>query len=207
VRFFRRAAVDRLNIGCGRHPLEGWTNLDSQRLPGVDRVVDVRKRLPYRGVSFIFAEHFIEHLPLQAGLRFLVRCRRALAPDGVLRLSTPNLAWVMATHHRPEDSVPPEQGLEDCLRTNLAFRGWGHEFLYNRAALTLALRSSGFDAVSFHEYGESPHPELRGIEGHVRSEDYPGLPHVLVAEAQGTTRPARLPELLVSEFCRDIESR
>lgn len=31
----------RLNLGCGRRPREGWVNVDSAELPGVDYVVDL----------------------------------------------------------------------------------------------------------------------------------------------------------------------
>jgi predicted SAM-dependent methyltransferase len=196
-----------LHVGCGRRHLKGWVNIDRQRLPGVDRVVDVRRRLPFRDAAFVYAEHFLEHLPLEEGLRFLVRCRRALRSDGVLRLSTPNLAWVLATHYRGDEALSPEEGLVDCLRTNLAFRGWGHQFLYNRASLAMALASAGFETVSFYAYGESLRSELRGLEGHAPSPDAPGLPHVLVAEAEGVASPQKLPALLISEFCRDIDSR
>ena len=210
MRFWRRRTPPgpiRLHIGSGQRHLDGWINLDNQNLPGVDRVVDVRSGLPYEGVAAIFAEHFLEHLPLEAGLGFLRECRRALAADGVLRLSTPNLAWVLATHHRFDEALSADQGLFDCLRTNKAFRGWGHQFLYNRAALSLALAAAGFAEVSFHAYGESARPELAGLEGHEKSGDSPELPHVLIAEATGSAAPRPLPEAWLAEFRRDMAAR
>ena len=197
----------RLHIGSGQRHLDGWVNIDHQELPGVDRVVDVRDGLPFANVATIYAEHFIEHLPLEAGLAFLTECRRVLAPEGRLRLSTPNLAWVLETHYRHEPSLPEDQGLFDALRTNKAFHGWGHQFLYNRASLSLALAAAGFADVSFHAYGESPHPELAGVEGHEKSGDVPELPHVLIAEASGRAAPRPLPEAWLAEFRRDIAAR
>lgn len=197
----------RLHVGSGQRHLEGWINIDNQELPGVDRVVDVRDGLPFSNVAVIYAEHFLEHLPLEAGLAFLRECRRVLAEDGVMRLSTPNLAWVLATHYRHEASLPEDQGLFDALRTNRAFHGWGHQFLYNRASLSLALAAAGFAEVSFHAYGESSHPELVGVEGHEKSGDVPELPHVLVAEARGRAAPRPLPESWLAEYLRDIGAR
>ena len=213
MRPFRRAGTTRenepvrLHIGSGQRHLPGWINLDNQQLPGVDRVVDVRDGLPFEDVAMIFAEHFLEHLPLEVGLFFLVECRRVLRPDGILRLSTPNLAWVLATHYRHDDALSQDQGLFDCLRTNRAFHGWGHQFLYNRASLDLALAAAGFAGVSFHAYGESPHPELQGVEGHEKSQDVPELPHVLIAEAAGRADPRPLPEAWLAEFRRDMDAR
>jgi predicted SAM-dependent methyltransferase len=212
LNFWRRekpapAGPIRLHIGSGQRHLEGWVNIDHQKLPGVDRVVDVRNGLPFEDVSTIYAEHFLEHLPLEAGLAFLRECRRVLEPGGRLRLSTPNLAWVLATHYRLDESLSDDQGLFDCLRTNRAFHGWGHQFLYNRASLALALAAAGFAEVSFHAYGESGHPELVGVEGHEKSDDAPGLPHVLIAEASGVAAPRPLPEAWLAEFRRDIAAR
>lgn len=79
----------KLHIGSGPSPIAGWVNIDILPYPGVDHIMDVRHGLPFDSVAFIFAEHFLEHLSLGDGLLFLRECRRALRPDGVLRLSTP----------------------------------------------------------------------------------------------------------------------
>ncbi len=192
------AAPTRLHIGCGQEAIPGWINVDNRALPGVDRVLDIRKGLPYSGVAAIYAEHFLEHLGLDEGLAFLKECRRALAPEGVLRLSTPNLDWVWATHYRMGGTG--EERLRDCFYMNRAFHGWGHRFLYNRAALEAALKASAFSRISFHRYGQSDVEELRGIERHETWQDTPEMPHVLIAEASGEARPEPLPDGLLREF-------
>src|SRR4029453_10033118 len=128
----------RLHIGAGRESLPGWINIDNQGLPGVDQVLDVRQGLPFADVASIYAEHFLEHLTLDEGLAFLKECRRVLRPDGILRLSTPNLDWVILTHYRGA-SVADADAKVDCFRLNRAFHGWGHRFLYNRATLSSVL--------------------------------------------------------------------
>jgi len=214
MKLFRRPVATaqgvpvRLHIGSGLRHLPGWVNIDNRRHPGVDRVIDVRRGLPFSNVSAIFAEHFLEHLTLDDGIAFLRRCRAVLRPDGILRLSTPNLAWVVATHFRADDSITAEGSFADCVGMNRAFYAWGHRFLYNRGTLVLALRSAGFSEISFHAYGQSSHPDLRAVEGHERSADSPELPHVLIAEAEGRLDPApALPQLLVTELKRDLRSR
>jgi predicted SAM-dependent methyltransferase len=177
--------VERLHVGCGRSPIAGWLNVDQLALPGVDRVLDVGEGLPFENVAFLYAEHFLEHLALQEGLAFLRACRRVLGPPGVLRLSTPNLDWVMKTHYRIGQWANDEEALEDCLKMNRAFHGWGHQFLYNRQTLALALRVAGFERIGFHAYGRSDRPELSGLEQHETSEDEPDLPHVIIAQATG----------------------
>jgi predicted SAM-dependent methyltransferase len=196
----------RLHIGAGRESLPGWINIDNQGLAGVDQVLDVRQGLPFADVGYIYAEHFLEHLSLDEGLAFLKECRRVLRPDGVLRLSTPNLDWVVLTHYHGA-AVPDEDAKVDCLRLNRAFHGWGHQFLYNRATLVAVLRSAGFENAVFRAYGESDRPELRGLERHETWEDTPELPHVLIVEAAGRAAPQTLDVKELKEFREAMGSR
>ena len=99
----------RLHIGCGQQAMAGWINIDNQGLPGVDQVLDVRNGLPFSGVAAIYAEHFLEHLSLDDGLGFLTECRRVLSGDGILRLSTPSLDWVVSTHYRWDGATDEER--------------------------------------------------------------------------------------------------
>ena len=189
------ASRQQLHIGCGDARLEGWVNIDLAPYPAVDAVLDVTKSLPYSGCAFIFAEHFLEHLALPDAARFLERCRAALAPDGVLRLTTPNLDWVWATHYHPRTWPTREAAVEDCLRLNRAFYGWGHQFLYNWQSLETALAAAGFATVVRCERQRSAHAPLRDLERHEVYPDEPGMPHVLVAEASGLLAPEDRPRL------------
>ncbi len=195
-----------LHIGCGQQSIPGWINIDSQGLPGVDRVLDVRQGLPFTGASAIYAEHFLEHLSLDEGLAFLAECRRALRPDGILRISTPNLDWVLATHYR-SPSASEEDARLDCMRLNRAFHGWGHRFLYNRAMLVSAARAAGFARSAFCRYGQSEVEGLRGLERHETWEDTPELPHVLIVEASGEAAPEPIPADLMGPFREAMEAR
>src|SRR5947209_3056781 len=180
---FFPARAERLHIGSGPQSLSGWVNIDIVRYPGVDRILDVRRGLPFKDVRFIFAEHFIEHLDLNAAMYLFLECRRVLRDDGVLRLSTPNLDWVWASHYGA--AANKEEAVRDCFKLNGAFHGWGHRFLYNEATLRALLLDAGFANVTCRGYAESPYPELRGIERHERSEDFNGLADILIVEASG----------------------
>ncbi len=214
MRLFRRSrdipegALEppRLHIGCGQQSIPAWINIDNQGLPGVDQVLDVRHGLPFANVAAIYAEHFLEHLGLEDGLDFLAECRRVLREDGILRLSTPNLDWVLLTHYRGPQAAD-DDAREDAIRLNRAFHGWGHQFLYNRAMLASAVKSAGFARVSFCRYGESDVAELKGLERHETWEDTPDLPHVLIVEASGAARPEKIPEKLLREFREAIGSK
>ncbi len=189
----------RLHIGSGPNLLPGWINVDLNPVPGLDFALDVRKGLPFENVALLFAEHFLEHLTLDEGLGFLRECRRVLKPDGVLRLSTPNLDWVVLTHYHGL-SLPHDEAVLDAIRLNRAFHGWGHRFLYNAAMLETALRAAGFATIRFEKYRDSSIEALRGIEQHETYDDVPGLQHVLIAEAEGRTEPRPIREDWHAEF-------
>lgn len=209
-----------LHLGCGTSAIAGWINIDTQSLPGVDRVHDVRRGLPFDDVAFIFAEHFIEHLTHDEAVALLVECRRVLREDGVLRLSTPNLDWVWVTSYASRftptspttaiiDSAQWRQddaAALDCLRLNRAFRGWGHKFLWNAAMLEVALRQAGFAEITWHEYGASPHVELAGLERHRLYDDLPKLPHLIIVEAsgRGRSRPSSAVDEFLEEYRCDV---
>ena len=193
----------RLHIGSGPHHLDGWVNIDSVDYPGVDKVLDVTTGLPFEDVSFIFAEHFIEHLHYRDAAALLTVCRRVLRDDGVLRLSTPNLDWVWASHYRRV--LTEEQQVLGAFGINRAFRGWGHQFLYNQGTLAATLRAAGFAEVARCRYGESSHPELQGLERHEQNPDFDSLSHILIVEAWGSggVRPESLKEPL-EWYLRDV---
>lgn len=184
----------KLHVGAGRARLDGWVNVDLQALPGVDVVADVTQGLRFTGVESIFAEHFLEHLPVAAAIGFLLEAHRVLVDGGWLRLSTPNLDWVWATHYNLTLDAAGKRAAAIAL--NRAFHGWEHQFLWNRDLLGEALAACGFDPVRWCRHGESDLPVFRGIERHETYEDTPELPHVIIAEAQRSApQPDRLADL------------
>jgi SAM-dependent methyltransferase len=186
----------RLHIGSGNVRLPGWTNVDVQPLPGVDVIADVTRGLgfPEGEAEAVFSEHFLEHLALDAALAFLLEAHRVLAAGGWLRLSTPNLDWVWLTHYRLEGE--PAARRAAALAINRAFRGWRHQFLWNREILAEALAACGFEALRWPRRGESELPLFRGLEVHDTYGDTDELPHILIAEARkGESQPDRLREL------------
>ena len=181
----------RLHVGSGRARLEGWVNIDVQPLPGVDHVADVTQGLRFKNAEAVFAEHFLEHLAIDDAVKFLLEAHRVLEPGGWLRLSTPNLDWVWMTHYHLNEGA--EQKRQDALAINRAFRGWRHQFLWNREMLGDALAACGFDPVRFCRYGESELPLFQGLERHETYPDVPELPHVIIAEAcKAAPQPERL---------------
>jgi predicted SAM-dependent methyltransferase len=202
----------RIHIGCGRHRIAGWVNVDISHIRAVDVMSDVTNGLPIPSACSVFAEHFIEHLELDEVLRFLTDCRSVLVPSGVLRISTPNLDWVWATSYssrwrqtspstavvEPEEWTHDSAATADCLGLNLAFRGWGHRSLFHESTLEYSLHRAGFADLTWCRYGQSDHPELSGLERHPHDPDISGISDVLIVEASGR---------FDHQLDRDIEAR
>ena len=86
-------AQRKLNLGCGsdiRPPSDGWVNLDSAKLPGVDAVWDIEKLpLPFGAEEFdeILANDILEHVEYIPVLKDL---RRILKRGGKLTIRVPH---------------------------------------------------------------------------------------------------------------------
>jgi predicted SAM-dependent methyltransferase len=194
-----------LHLGCGPLILADWINIDNQPYAGIDFRWDLARGIPFRSARYVFAEHFIEHLSYQQGADFARGCRAALRDDGILRLSTPNLDWVWRIAYQPPAWTNDDDALRDCFVLNRAFRGWGHQFLYNLTTLTALLQNAGFAHVRALQYGQSDTPPLAGLERHEQYIDTPELPHVLVIEASGRREVSTFRgEANIAEYNRDV---
>ena len=201
----------RLHVGCGKVALDDWVNIDLQPLLSADLTLDVTRSLPFRDVDCIFAEHFLEHLHVDAALQFLRSAHDALREQGWIRLSTPNLDWVWANLYQEMGSSPGSvRRMTMALHANRAFYGWQHRFLWNRELLARALHAAGFADLRWCVYGESSRPEFENVERHETYEDTEEIPHVLIVEARkDEPRPSEVKELLdlmQREFLGSLEN-
>ena len=98
----------RLNIGCGRNILSGWTNVDSAALPGVDVIADLEQcaqaPLPFPDSSCdeFLLSHVLEHVRNTLGL--MQELHRVAKPGAKIVIRTPHGgsddAWEDPTHVR-----------------------------------------------------------------------------------------------------------
>lgn len=168
-----RTRHERLHLGCGAVRLEGWLNTDIR--VGAELVVDVALPLPFRRNRFsaIYSEHLVEHLPLWQVDRFLRNAHRVLRPGGVMRIAMPDLSEVVRSYLSPGDDWRDQDWLSwpdhSFIRTraeaiNVAFRWWGHQYLYDAEDLKRRLCDAGFRQIEFCEAGASKHPDLVNLE-------------------------------------------
>lgn len=172
---------------------DGERSTEDQRLYLVDDVcyfarLDVLKPLPFAAQSFnwVYAEHLIEHLTLEDGIRWLNQIRRILAPGGLLRLTTPDLRRYLegylyengffARHRQclielgaPQEEIPGRK----AFMVNQIFQFFGHRWLYDIDELRYALRSAGFSDTNIVErvFHQGAIPTVAELDRAVRSDE------------------------------------
>ena len=175
-------AVPRLHIGCGNNALRGWLNTDLD--PGRDQIsLDATQPFPFAdGVfDYVYSEHMIEHVSWSEGRAMLFECRRVLKPGGVIRLVTPDLRRLMHLLAGPLSEIEeayldysisayrlPSGPSRAVHVVNNFMRAWGHQHIYDEAALREQLAVAGFRDVVSTSLDDSAHAPLRGLAKHDR---------------------------------------
>jgi len=157
-----------LHIGCGKNYIKNWINIDIN--PPCDLKLDITKtNLPFKPstISFIFTEHFIEHITLLQGIKFLTQCNILLKPSGILRLSTPDLEFLI--HQYISKKINQWKNVDwtpktPCQMVNEGLHNWGHKFVYDYNELTNVLLNCGFSSYKTVMWHESNYIELQNLE-------------------------------------------
>jgi hypothetical protein len=174
--------LNRVHVGCGPHNImDDWWNVDIRMFRGVDEIADVTEPWPWHDLDYVYGEHFLEHLTLDGAIAFLSHAANALSPGGRIRLSTPSLEWAVAKYTSLSGATAG--ALPAAYFTNRVFYGWGHQCLYSRPLLEHVLTGAGLTDLTFHDYGDSDIPALRGAERHGGFEIVDGWPSVWIVEA------------------------
>ena len=172
---FKKYSPLKLNVGCGKAKVLGWVNIDIE--PGADLVMDVGKGVPFDdgSVDFIYNEHFLEHFTFEAGESILMEFSRCLKKGGVLRIAVPDLEYIIQKYNTawkgqewlssPEYTFIKTRG----RMINVAFRAWGHKYIYDEECLRNQLIEAGFQKIERCNWNESNHVELTGLETRIDS--------------------------------------
>ncbi|MBI2055910.1 MAG: methyltransferase domain-containing protein [Candidatus Sungbacteria bacterium] len=96
--------LKKLNLGCGTDIKQGWINLDSAQIPGIDIVHDIEKLpLPFQNEEFneILAQDILEHVEYIPVLKDL---HRILKKSGTLTIRVPHFTsknnYIDPTHKK-----------------------------------------------------------------------------------------------------------
>lgn len=180
--------MKKLHLGCGSVYKEGWINIDLET-PEADQHYDLTQPLPFQdeSVAFIYSEHFIEHIGRNHGYDFLCECRRVLSTDGVIRLSTPSLSFLVDCYTKRNISEWSSAGWSPdsaCNLLNQGMRLWGHTYVYDEEELARMFVEAGFNRPKMMPWGQSSRKELQGLETRPYHQD-------LIMEVAKNEAPAR----------------
>jgi predicted SAM-dependent methyltransferase len=179
ARYLAESDAPKLNIGCGAHVLTGWLNTDYHpELPMVMHL-DAKQRFPFSEETFnyIYSEHVIEHMSYSDGVKMLRECFRVLKTSGKIRISTPNLAFLVDLT-RPDKTdlqrayikwaartfIPGAPDDNEVFVINNFVRDWGHTFIYDEKTLRGAMASASFSKITRFDQHESRDAALENLE-------------------------------------------
>jgi SAM-dependent methyltransferase len=156
-----------IQIGGGRHTLSNFFNIDI--VPPADLVCDVREGIPLPAncATFVFSEHFLEHLdyPKSAKL-FVQECHRILKRNGMLVIGVPDSEQMVNAYVRRDKAffsnllaryasrtiAPDLETYMDLL--NMHFRDQDddskynpHIWAYDEESLKFLLKSARFSTI------------------------------------------------------------
>lgn len=177
ARYLATHARPALHIGCGDNELRGWLN--TELCPrGGQIYLNAAKPFPFdAGVfSFIYSEHMIEHISAADAEAMLGECFRVMAAGAVLRLVTPNLAFLLRLLE-PQPAPEISAYLRYCISAhrvpaavadgvgvfNTFMREWGHQFIHTERSLRTLLERARFIDIRSCPLSESAHPQLTGL--------------------------------------------
>ena len=182
-RYFCQREVKKLHIGCGWYTLKGWLNSDLEPCSNNIIYLDAREPFPFPDESFhfIFSEHMIEHISYTEGLRMLNECCRVLKNKGKIRISTPDLAFLIELYRLDKSELQSEYirwatdsfiksapYYDDTFVINNFVRDWGHLFIYDEKTLRSSLEKAGFTSVTRWLLNKSDDDSLQNLENEER---------------------------------------
>ena len=146
--------------------------------------LDVRRPFFFTDETFdyVFSEHMIEHVSFHHGLNMLAECGRVLKPSGKIRISTPDLNFLINLYRDEKselhqryikwsarafsDGTVPEENAVFVI--NQFVRSWGHRFIYDEKTLREAMLNAGFTDIVRCELQQSEDPALGNLENEAR---------------------------------------
>ncbi|BCB89134.1 class I SAM-dependent methyltransferase [Phytohabitans suffuscus] len=149
--------------------------------------LDICEPLPFAdgSVDWVYAEHLVEHVSLSDGTGWLAEVRRILAPGGVLRVTTPDLATYVDgyrtggaffSRHRGRmraAGLGPPMPSRRAFMFNQLFYLYGHRWLYDFEELAYALSTAGFPAEDVRRcaFREGARPDVADLDRVLRNDE------------------------------------
>ena len=188
ARQIQELKIDRLHVGCGNVWLAGWLNILYERRQEYGRVKDINgtfvlnynllKPWPIApsSIQFIAGSHFIEHLDLNDGIKFVQESFRVLKIGGRIRLSCPDLELYARNYVNNNQKFFDQPLIREWCTFKAAQTpgqifiakaydsGGAHKWFYDFASLKDILARAGFTEIKKVSRVEGRVPDLEKLE-------------------------------------------
>jgi predicted SAM-dependent methyltransferase len=184
--YLAETEVKKLHIGCGKILIENWLNADFDPKSKEVLNFDATTQHPFKSniFDYIFSEHMIEHVTYPKGESMLFECFRILKPNGKIRISTPDLSFLIDLYrkekseiqmdflkHSTDKWIPYATENLDTFVINNYVRAWGHSFIYDEKVLKSLFEKVGFVNISRFKVKESEDIQFQNLENVNRKPD------------------------------------
>ena len=179
-KYLKNNEIKKLHIGAGNRKIKDWLNTDIGN-KSIMPVVDVTKKFPFNTKTFdyVFSEHMIEHIKYQDGVKMLKESFRVLKSNGKIRISTPDLQFLIDLYLNEKDQLQKDYIEWSCKNYQLTegsivevvnnyFQSWGHQFIYDKNTIENTLKAVGFTKIEFFKINESNNLDLKDLENDKR---------------------------------------
>jgi predicted SAM-dependent methyltransferase len=181
--YYREHRIRKLHIGCGQNDHRGWLNSDYYPQSAQILHLDATEQFPFGNDEFdyVFSEHMIEHITYSQGLHMLAECHRVLKPNGKVRITTPDLSFLIDLYGSDKSDLQNDYiewatnqfisaapRYEDTFVINNFVRDWGHKFIYDEKALRGSMEKAAFTGIVRRHLNDSQDDELRDLENEGR---------------------------------------
>jgi predicted SAM-dependent methyltransferase len=179
-KYLKNNEIKKLHIGAGNRKIKDWLNTDIGN-KSIMPVVDVTKKFPFNTKTFdyVFSEHMIEHIKYQDGVKMLKESFRVLKSNGKIRISTPDLQFLIDLYSNEKDQLQKDYIEWSCKNYQLTegsiievvnnyFQSWGHQFIYDKNTIENTLKAVGFTKIEFFKINESNNLDLKDLENDKR---------------------------------------
>lgn len=149
----------KLHLGCGNTHIDGFLNIDLADTPAVDIRGDIRylTDIPNNSAELIYACNVIEHIKRFEIYPTLRRWYEVLRPDGILRISTPDLEAVFKYYNKTKDLKGIYNTLYGGQKKEYSFHYHGWDF----ETLKSDLEKNGFRDVRRYDRSKTEHANVQ----------------------------------------------
>ncbi len=149
----------KLHLGCGNTHIPGFLNMDIKKTHATDIEGDIRFLTGFdnNSVDLIFASNVIEHFGKLELSGLFNRWYDVLKPEGILRLSTPDLEAVFKYYEQTKDLVGCYDTLYGGQANEFSFHKWGWDF----ETLRKNLETVGFKNIHRYDRSKTEHADIQ----------------------------------------------